>query len=170
MQWNIKALFLVSSVMGAVSFVSSLILLYAALDSCDAKLKPAGIFGGFNLPCMAVEPDGFGKIIMMVYLKVAVSDFLTLFSARTGPKWFWTTLPAPALAIAASISLAVSTIIACVMKPTKLDGRELAGLNTHGYQLFALWVWIYCIIVFVIQDALKVRTQNLCCRTSCFCA
>ena len=34
------------------------------------------------------------------FLKVAVSDFLTLFSARTGEKWFWQSRPATPLLVA----------------------------------------------------------------------
>ena len=42
----------------------------------------------------------YGQITTSIFLKVAVSDFLTLFSARAGPDPFWTTPPAPILVCA----------------------------------------------------------------------
>ena len=34
---------------------------------------------------------------------------------------------------------------------------EVMGLARGEYNLWALWVWIYCLIVWLIQDAAKVR-------------
>ena len=72
--WNLSKIFLVSTVMGGVAMGSSLLLLHAALDSNN----PSGYFAHFGFP-----PLEYGKIITMIYLKVALSDFLTLFSCRT---------------------------------------------------------------------------------------
>jgi H+-transporting ATPase len=71
--WNIKLLFLVSFVMAAVACASSLLLLHLALDSWreDSFFRMVGI-----------EPMSWGHITTLMYLKVSVSDFLTLFSCR----------------------------------------------------------------------------------------
>jgi H+-transporting ATPase len=130
------------------SCISSLLLLYFALTSHDED----GL-----LAKMGFRPLPYGKIVMLIYLKVAVSDFLTLFSARTGPLFFWATMPAPMLLIGAVVSLAVSTIVACVFPKQEFEGREVEGLTVEGYKLWPLWCWLYCIVVFVIQDACKVR-------------
>ena len=39
----------------------------------------------------------YGQITTAVYLKVSVSDFLTLFSSRTGGNWFWSSRPSSIL-------------------------------------------------------------------------
>jgi hypothetical protein len=46
-------------------------------------------------------------------LQVSISDFLTLFSARTHNGFFWSSRPAPILLYAAGFSLALSTLLAC---------------------------------------------------------
>jgi H+-transporting ATPase len=47
-------------------------LLWGLLDSWNS-----GLFGGVS----------FGQITTAIYLKVSISDFLTLFSARTNENW-----------------------------------------------------------------------------------
>jgi hypothetical protein len=64
-QWNLKALFFVSSIMAAFSCLSSLLLLYFALTSHKNNL-----FHAFHLP--AIE---FGKITTLIYLKARVPVF-----------------------------------------------------------------------------------------------
>ena len=76
-------LFLVSSVLGLVSMASSLLLVGLVLDSPN----PGSLFRSWGLPV-----PYYGKLVTMIYLKVSLSDFLTLFSARTeGP--FWSMMP-----------------------------------------------------------------------------
>merc|ERR1712182_187779 len=48
----------------------------------------------------------------MGYLKVSVSDFLTLFSARAGGDWFFMVKPAKILLCGAMIALSCSTCFA----------------------------------------------------------
>ena len=48
----------------------------------------------------------------MVYLKVSISDFLTLFSSRAGDGFFWTNKPSKILLVAAGIALTLSTLMA----------------------------------------------------------
>ena len=74
-QWNLMALFFVSTLMAIVITLASLVLLWACLDSSSGN----SVFNAFDLP-----PIEFGKIVMVSYLQLTVSGFLTLFSARTG--------------------------------------------------------------------------------------
>ena len=59
-KWNLRAIFTVASVLAGVACISSLLLLWGALDSHN----PRGIFRKFGLPSMP-----YGKIITMIYLK-----------------------------------------------------------------------------------------------------
>jgi H+-transporting ATPase len=99
----------------------------------------------------------------MIYLKVSLSDFLTLFSARTeGP--FWSIRPSNLLLGAATLALSLSTVLACVWPEGDLHEVPVEGLALEGgdgYTLWPLWVWIYCVFWWWVQDAFKVATYWL---------
>jgi H+-transporting ATPase len=83
-KWNLRVLFTASSVLGLVSMGTSLLMLWAALDSPSC----GSLFEEWGLPVPA-----YGQIVTMIYLKVSLSDFLTLFAARTSPGGFWSHRP-----------------------------------------------------------------------------
>jgi H+-transporting ATPase len=162
-------------VLGGVACLSSLIMLWAALDSWNND----GVFHRWGIGRMT-----YGKVTTMVYLKVSISDFLTLFSARTHEGFFFSSRPSPILLIACLMALSISTVLACVWPAGMTDKIRSEGLayKTHynqrygtwdeatktvtvsdteaaiqtDYTLMPLWVWIYCIIWWWIQDACKV--------------
>jgi H+-transporting ATPase len=84
------------------------------------------------------------------------SDFLTLFSARTGELWLWQSKPAGILVGAASLALSASTILACAWPDSKPDGIQTLGLARRAPRHMAAFVWIYCIFWWFVQDAIKV--------------
>merc|ERR1711988_1348315 len=69
-QWNLRFLFSMAFVQAFVAMISSVNLLHILLHSWDegSLMKSIGI-GGIS----------YGKITSSIYLKVSVSDFLTLF-------------------------------------------------------------------------------------------
>eukprot|EP01032_Pedospumella_encystans_P016080 gene16080-biopygen13139 len=142
-KWNIPVLYLVSTVLAGVALISSIVLLDIMLNSWET-----GAFGGLS----------YGQITASIYLKVSISDFLTLFSARTNENWFWTTAPAPILLGAGCIALSLSTIIACAWPPSYPDGVYTEGLGRRSPQAMAVYVWLYCIAWWFVQDAAKVGT------------
>lgn len=145
--WNLPVLFLVSSVLAAVALFSSLILLYLCLNSWndDALLYKWGI-GKLS----------YGQITTIMYLKVSISDFLTLFSARTHDGFFWSSTPSPILLVAALFSLTLSTILACSWPDSNVDDQDVIGLGRRDPKAMALYVWLYCIFWWFVQDASKV--------------
>jgi H+-transporting ATPase len=154
-KWNLKVLWTVSIVLAAIACLSSLLLLWAALQSHPSQYQ-GSVFHGFGLPSIP-----YPEIITMIYLKVSISDFLTLFSARTHNGFFWSDRPSPFLLGAAVCSLAISTIVACFWGEGVIDGIEVRGLVKGSYTLWPLWVWIYCVVWWFIQDACKVLTYML---------
>jgi hypothetical protein len=110
----------------------------------------------------------YGQLTMMVYLKVSVSDFLTLFSARAGDRWFFAQMPAPIVCVAAGVALGLSTIFASVWPEGHLDEIPTVGLSRRAPQLMPLWIWLYCIVCWFIQDACKVLTYRICYRYNLF--
>ncbi|EKX32039.1 hypothetical protein GUITHDRAFT_82635 [Guillardia theta CCMP2712] len=148
-QWNLTRLFVVAIVLAAVACGSSLLLLFCALDSNN----PNGVFASMGIP-----PMEYGKIICMIYLKVSLSDFLTLFSCRTQEAPFFSHTPGKPLMVAVVVSLTISTFLASYWPEGSLDGLPVMGLARGTYKLMPLWIWIYCIIWWFIQDIFKIIT------------
>jgi len=150
-EWNLPARFFISSVLGAVAFGSSILILYGALDSW----RPNSWF-----QTLGITPQGkglqYGEVTCMIYLKVALSDFLTLFSCRTGEKPFFSRLPSAVLFFAAMVALLTSSLIGAFLPHGTLDGQAIQGIG-----LATVYVWIYCLIWFLIQDVFKVAAYWL---------
>ena len=150
-EWNLPVLFIVASVLAFVALASSLLLLYLALDSWnDSSLFQKMGLGGLS----------YGQITTTIYLKVSISDFLTLFSARTHDGYFWSSKPSAILLVAALLALTISTIIASSWPECYPDGIYTMGLAYSKPYTLTLWVWIYCIAFWFLQDAAKVACYN----------
>ncbi len=105
------------------------------------------------------------QVTMLMYLKVSITDFLTLFSSRTvGP--FYSSRPGNLLLGGATLALTLSTILACAWPIGTLDGSYVEGLALGDYRLMPLWVWIFSIVCWFIQDAIKVRAPPHSCPTA----
>jgi H+-transporting ATPase len=150
--WNLRVLFTIGTVLAAVACVSSLLLLYLSLDSW----RDDSFYGMIGLGGIS-----YGQVTTSIFLKVSVSDFLTLFSARAGEQWFWTSRPAPVLLGAGALALSMSTVVACMWPRSKPDGIPTLGLEHRGPFILPVYIWIYCIFWWLIQDAAKVYTFKL---------
>lgn len=158
MKWNLRVMFLVSSVLAGVACVSSLLLLWMVLDG---HWQNDSWWLSLGLPRLRYE-----QVVTTIYLKISISDFLTLFACRTGPKPFFAFAPSKILLIGACMSLTISTIVATAWGKSKPDGIETIGLayndgdskNAYKYDLMPLFVWFYCIVWWFIQDGFKVVT------------
>ena len=93
-----------------------------------------------------------------IYLNVSVSTFLTLFSARTSDKFFFQIRPATILLVGGVLSLALSSVLAVVWPESELDGILTEGLQSD-MGVFG-FIWMFCIVVWLIQDVLKVMTYR----------
>ena len=125
-KWNLKVLFTVSAALGGVACLSSLFLLYIALDSWN----PTGFWAS-----MGMAPLSYGQVTSMIYLKVSISDFLTLFSARSGDDFFWTNKPSKILLIAAGIACSLSTLMVSRrrVKRDKHVHKNIMFSHTHTH-------------------------------------
>jgi len=152
-KWNLSLVFLIGSVLGSIACLSSLLLLYCLLNSWN----PNGVFQTLYLGGLS-----YGQITTSIYLKVSISDFLTLFSARAGENWFWeSTPPSIVLLISSCIALIISTVIAISLPPMVIDDMEVTGLGQRSPIILPILIWFYCFIFFVIQDAFKVFTYKV---------
>jgi H+-transporting ATPase len=154
-RWNLPALFLTSSTLGMVSMLSSLLLLYFMLDSWngDGFFSKMGI-GGVN----------YGQVTTGIYLKVSVSDFLTLFSARTGSKYFWEVAPALPLLAGGVFALTLSSLLAILWPEGELEDIPVEGMKSD-MALFG-FIWFFSAVFFLVQDFLKVQAYKWMHRTN----
>jgi len=96
-----------------------------------------------------------------IYLKISISDFLTLFSGRTGDKFWWESMPATVLLCAAGLALCSSTILAVGWPGSYPDGIYALGLGRRAPFALPLYIWFYCIFWWQIQDFCKVILYKL---------
>ena len=158
-RWILPALFLVSSTLAAIACLSSLLLLYWCLSAHE----PHSLFSR-----MGIQPLSYGHIVTVIFLKVAVSDILTLFSSRTAHQFFFQRVPHVILFVCCTIALTISTNIALFWPCGKLDDIHVCGLARQGAHLIALWVWLYALVVFLIQDGAKVLMWRVILRYNLF--
>merc|ERR1712060_321824 len=130
-----------------VAMISALNLLWILLRSWEENswMKQLGI-GGIS----------YGKITSSIYLKVSVSDFLTLFSARAGGDWFFMVKPAPILLCGAMIALSCSTCFAMFWPLSYPDGIQTEGLVRSEPYMLEVFVWAWSLSWWLVEDAAKV--------------
>ncbi len=130
-----------------VAMISSLVLLDILLSSWEPNsfLQMTGI-GGIS----------YGKVTAAICLKVSVSDFLTLFSARAGGEWFWRVKPAPVLFAGAMAALTSSTLISMFWPQSSPDKILTEGLVSSPPYALVAWVWLWSLMWWFVEDAAKV--------------
>ncbi len=165
--WNLGLLYVISGLLGAVALGSSLLYLHLLLDSHN----PASAWRKWGL-----APIAYGHVTAAMYLKVSLSDFFTLFCART-TRWCVSVCPDWKLLAAACFALGASTLLTALW-PHPLNGRRLgtdfldparfahgdafdemrahSGTRMEGAPGFVLGVtWLFVFIWFVIMDVIK---------------
>ncbi len=158
-KWELFEATIVAIMLGMVACASSLFLLVGCLHF--NQRHPAD-----GVKFMAARGKNYltwYEVRTIIYLKVSVSDFLTLFSARTRT-WFWERYLGGPLLIAACVALSISTIFALfwdsIFDASKLgESAFMEGLSRSDGAVVA--TWLYCILWWIIQDAAKVWTYWL---------
>ncbi len=171
-KWALGEVVVISSVLGAVACVSSMLLLVFALQTSYGSTASAGFLGHV----FGSNPDGesakyllYHEVETVMYLKISISDFLTLFSARTR-SWFTERRPGYALAVALLVATGSSTLFSVQWDAMFGQGHDYTYMvGLHGYSCLA--VWVYCILWFFVQvRARGVRAHAVCaCVSVCVC-
>jgi H+-transporting ATPase len=158
-KWNMRGLFFIASVLAIVSLFSSLLLLWWSLDSWnDGSVYQTLGIGGLS----------YGQVTTSIYMKVSISDFLTLFTARTGPHPFWASRPSLILMIAGGCALTISTVLAVTWPDSNPDGIYTLGLGYRRPELLPIYIWIFCLFWFVVQDVCKMIAYYFMVKTNLF--
>merc|ERR1711959_613238 len=149
-QWNLRFLFSMAFVQSFVAMISSVNLLHILLHSWNegSMMRQLGL-GGIS----------YGKITSSIYLKVSVSDFLTLFSARAGGDWFFMVKPAPILMCGAMIALSCSTCFAMFWPLSYPGGIQTEGLVESAPYMLEVFVWTWSLTWWLAEDAAKVACR-----------
>ncbi|KAH8060667.1 hypothetical protein JL722_4780 [Aureococcus anophagefferens] len=115
--WDLAELRLVATVLGVVPLASSLLLLWLGLTSADGLYPSYAWLFGRKVPSRWQNDSSdrhylpYEQLIMIMYLKISISDFLTLFASRTrGP--FYERAPAPLLFAAFLVATLTATLLA----------------------------------------------------------
>ncbi len=122
-----------------------------ALLTISTFLGAIGVVSSFGLLYIGLEVLHLGPDVLQsfIYLKLSVAGHFALFVARTrGP--FWSVKPAKPLLLAVVLTQLTATIITVYGILLPAMGWELAGL-----------VWGYALLMFLIQDFLKVQFYRL---------
>ena len=156
-EWHLGEVTIIAMVLGIVACLSSLILVAYAMH---ANFFHQGDFMGHVFGSSGRNYLLWFEVRTILYLKVSISDFLTLFSARTkGP--FWERALSRPLAIAAFLALAASTLFALFWGDifSSLAGAYMSSLRFSRGAVAA--TWLYCILWLFVQDAAKVLAYHL---------
>jgi len=158
--WDLAQLRLVAAAIGLVPLASSLLLLYLGLSSADGLYPWYACLFGRKVPS---DYDASGdryylpypQLIMMIYLKISLSDFLTLFSARCRGPFF---SRAPSKGIFAAFLVATVTASCIATFATLPD-------NTYPMEPISssacAFVWLYNLAFFLLQDVAKIIVYRL---------
>ncbi|CAG9327110.1 unnamed protein product [Blepharisma stoltei] len=148
-KWNLTLMFFNSCTLGSIALVSSIILVLLMLMHMDHE-DPSDFFKGFDISTFT-----YGEILTALYLKVSISDFLTLFAARTS-RFFWTRTPSKILIFAFIFACFVATIFSCYWWLNVInDSSSIPNMESISWRL-AGFIWGYDIVFFLIQDTVKV--------------
>jgi len=101
-KWKLPVYFAVSLMLGGVVFISSCILLILGLNNMN-KSDPSVFFSALGLPTFS-----YGEVLTLIWFKVSISDYLTLWAARTNGL-FWGRKPGRLLLGAFLCAVTVST-------------------------------------------------------------
>merc|ERR1719198_779585 len=121
---------------------------YAVLFGKEVPINDANtVTGRYYMP--------YEMVTTMMYLKISISDFLTLFAARTrGP--FWSRAPSMPLVSAFVVATVVATVISTAVNIYDAT-YPMHKINFKA----ACFVWGWNIFFFFVQDAAKLALYEV---------
>lgn len=151
-QWDLFLIYVNACTLGGIAFISSLVLLLLGLDNMAGD-DPNAILDAFGIKAFE-----YGEMLTCVYLKVSLSDFMTVFTARTN-SWFWTRTPGKVLLIAAGVATFAATIMSVYwfldVNAGSGDSGKIPNMKSVSWGV-AAWVWGFNLIFMLLQDIVKV--------------
>jgi len=159
--WDLKKLCWKASIIGGVCVLQTFLMLYFVREASLSTHYGIGWVHSIGLGGMEDC-----RIVAIIYLTLAISIQLNIFSARNS-RFFWQTsieddaAPAPAMLLTCLVfgACILSTFIAVYWDPsTSLGGGN--PMRGCGW-IAAAAVWVWCIIWFLIIECVKVFANNV---------
>ena len=148
--WNLTIIFTIACVLGSISFFSSLAFLLLGLNHMDSN-QPNPLFDLMTIPSLS-----YGEVLASIFMKISISNYLTIFSVRC-KGFFFMSLPGKALLLTGITSIAVTTLL-CKYWYLNLQPKNsviVANLSPISWKIILL-IFTYDITVFIIQDIAKI--------------
>lgn len=153
-KWDLVRVFITSAVLGAVSFFSSFAYLLVSLMHMDAR-NPNLIFEYFGIPTYS-----YGQILTAMFMKISISNYLTLYSARC-ISWFFLSRPGIELLILSVLSLTSTTLLSKYWFLNVQPKNSVVVATMHPIDWNSILViWVFCICMFILQDILKMSLYS----------
>ena len=108
------------------------------------------------LNAFGIKSSSYGEVLTMIYLKVSLSDFLTVFAARTN-NFFWTRSPGKFLLVSFIVATTTATFFSVYwfLNFSTGESSSIPEMEPISWGI-ALFIWIYDLFFFIIQDITKV--------------
>ena len=155
--WDMLEMWFIAGGLGLMACISSLILVAYLMH---ANASHPGDFMGNVFGSSGRNYVSWYEVRTIIYLKVSISDFLTLFSARTHGPFYERALGRP-LAIAAAAALTCSTLLSLFWGDifASLSGSYMESLRYSKGAVLA--TWLYCILWWFVQDVFKILSYHV---------
>jgi len=165
-KWDLREVVIISGILAGVACISSVLLLVLSMQARGTDFIARVVSNGKRpVNDWACCKEGvnvidnyvsWGEMQTMIYLKISLSDFFTVFAARC--RWaFWERRPGYALTAALVVATGCSTLFSLVW-PFPPDTSKYLNMKPLSHSYAALMVWIYVLLWFVAQDGVKMIT------------
>lgn len=148
-KWSLLFIVCVSCSIGIVSFFSSLAFLLLTLKNMNSNTPNS------FLEFFSIDPLSYGEVLCGVFLKISLSLFLTVFSARTKGV-FWSRMPGRLLSLSTISAMVIATLISLFWSFNDNNDNSSEPVMKPISAKFVLFIWIFDLIFFLIQDLLKI--------------
>ena len=151
-QWNLLVVFIMAIYLGLVAFFSSVIMLLLGLNNMDSGNR-SQFFESFGIHTFA-----YGELLTVIWMKVAIQDFLTVFAARTN-SFFFTRKPGKLLTAAFCLATTIATFFTVYwflnFSGATGESGDIPEMKGIPWRV-AGFIWLYDLVWFIIQDTTKV--------------
>jgi len=156
-KWNLVEVVIVSSLLGMVPCMSSMLLLVLGLKA-NIYAKPnwfSNLLGAHVSPYTGAYYLEFEELRTLMYMKISLSDFLTVFSGRCRG-FFFERRPGYALSCAFVFATGASTLLSVFwFFSDKQSDENPDPMKAIAFKT-CFTIWVYNLLWFIAQDIAKV--------------
>jgi H+-transporting ATPase len=152
-KWVAKEICALGFMLGCVAATSNLVLFWLLLDS--------SYWDSWFTATFFKNAVAYQETLTAVYLGTSLTAFLTVFTCRTGGRFWWRHAPCWQLC-ASFLLLMVITTVLCVTWPVFLTANQPCHmqLQTLPWRI-VLFVWVWSVLTWQVQDLCKVIVMRL---------